>query len=261
MKSKASIRSHPIHPILICFPVALFTATFVFDVCSVLFDNPALSGSAYYTTMAGVIGAIAAAIPGIIDYTCTVPPKSSAKKRAATHGLLNTIMLLIFIGTLLYRKDGDGSIYVLIGAEAVGLVLMFISGWLGGTLVYRNQIGVDPRYADAGKWQELRIGNTSGPIRVAAADELSRDQMKLVVVDGKRIAIARTETSWVAFDDRCSHKGGSLAGGAMICSTVQCPWHGSQFDTVTGAMKAGPGKEGISTYKIFEDAGHVYLSL
>ena len=55
---------------------------------------------------------------------------------------------------------------------------------------------------------------------VAKRDELQVDQMKLLHIGGKRIVLARTEDGYVAFDDRCTHKGGSLAGGVMVCGTV-----------------------------------------
>jgi len=83
--------------------------------------------------------------------------------------------------------------------------------------------------------------------------------MKLLHVGSKRIVLGKTEKGYVAFDDHCTHKGGSLAGGAMICSTVQCPWHGSQFDVTNGQVKAGPAKENIHTYPVTESEGHVYL--
>jgi nitrite reductase/ring-hydroxylating ferredoxin subunit len=73
--------------------------------------------------------------------------------------------------------------------------------------------------------------------------------------------LAKTEDNYGAFDDRCTHKGGSLAGGAMICGTVQCPWHGSQFACTTGAVIAGPAKEKITTYPANEKGGKVYISL
>lgn len=117
-------------------------------------------------------------------------------------------------------------------------VLLSIAGWLGGTLVYRNQIGVDPRYANAGKWKEAYFKQNEGSIVVANAEELQENQMKLLHLQNKRIVLAKTETGYRAFDDRCSHRGGSLAGGAMICGTVQCPWHGSQFNTETGQVLA-----------------------
>jgi nitrite reductase/ring-hydroxylating ferredoxin subunit len=85
--------------------------------------------------------------------------------------------------------------------------------------------------------------------------------MKLVHVRGKRIVLGKTENGYVAFDDHCTHRGGSLAGGAMICGTVQCPWHGSQFDVATGAVKAGPAKEKINTYTVNEVGGKIMLVL
>jgi nitrite reductase/ring-hydroxylating ferredoxin subunit len=43
----------------------------------------------------------------------------------------------------------------------------------------------------------------------------------------------------------------------MVCGTVQCPWHGSQFDVRSGAVKAGPAKESIGTYQVEERDGKV----
>ena len=71
--------------------------------------------------------------------------------------------------------------------------------------------------------------------------------MKLAPLGDRRIVLARTEQGYVAFDDRCSHKGGPLSDGVLICGTVQCPWHGSQFDVHTGGVKAGPASEPIAT--------------
>src|SRR5690606_32302832 len=96
---------------------------------------------------------------------------------------------------------------------------------------------------------------------VATTDELKVNQMKLVHLNNSRIVISRTENGYAAFDDHCTHRGGSLAGGAMICNTVQCPWHGSQFDVRTGMVKAGPAKESIKTYPVVESDGKVFLTI
>ena len=93
------------------------------------------------------------------------------------------------------------------------------------------------------------------------ADELKLNQMKLVHIGKRRIVVARSENGYVAFDDRCSHKGGSLAGGSMICGTVQCPWHGSQFDVHNGQVKAGPAEEKIATYSVQERGESIYLTI
>jgi nitrite reductase/ring-hydroxylating ferredoxin subunit len=96
---------------------------------------------------------------------------------------------------------------------------------------------------------------------VAKEGELEVDQMKLLLVGDRRIVLARTEHGYAAFDDRCTHKGGPLADGALICGTVQCPWHGSQFDVHTGSVKAGPADEPMGTYKVDVANGEVRLSL
>jgi nitrite reductase/ring-hydroxylating ferredoxin subunit len=141
-------------------------------------------------------------------------------------------------------------------------VLLGMGGWMGGTLVNRNLISVDHRYAGAGKWSEARLrAGRDGRVVAARADELEVDQMKLLHVDGRRIVLGRTEDGYVAFDDRCTHRGGSLAGGVMICGTVQCLWHGSQFDCRTGAVRAGPAEEPIRTYEVEEAGGEVRLRL
>jgi uncharacterized membrane protein/nitrite reductase/ring-hydroxylating ferredoxin subunit len=260
MRSKAHIKSHPIHPILVAFPIAFFVGTVIFDVLGVIYDNESLYGVAYYMQVCGIIGAILAAVPGAVDYFKTVPPNSSAKKRATKHALLNVANLILFLVAWILKGNNINP-YIILILEIIGIILLAIAGWLGGTLVYRNQIGVDPRYANAGKWKEEEKDETKGQIEVASIDELKTDQMKLVHVNDKRIVIARTEKGYVAFDDHCTHKGGSLAGGSMICETVQCPWHGSQFDVNTGNVKAGPAKEKINTYNITEANGKVYLNL
>jgi nitrite reductase/ring-hydroxylating ferredoxin subunit len=126
--------------------------------------------------------------------------------------------------------------------------------------VYRNQIGVDHRYAGAGKWKEEEVtGDAGEAIDVAAADELKVGQMKLLHVNGRRIVLARTEGGHVAFDDHCTHRGGSLADGVLARGTVACPWHGSQFDAKTGAVQSGPAEKPIRTYHVKESGGRVRL--
>lgn len=260
MRSAAHFKSHPIHPILIVFPIAFFIGTFIFDILGIIFDDTNFYGIASYMQLCGIIGAVLAAIPGAIDYFKTVPPKSSAKNRATKHALLNVVNLILFC--IAWALKGDNiSPYIIVGLETVGIILLFAAGWLGGTLVYRNQIGVDPRYANAGKWKEEYKDGNEQQMEVADVNELQVNQMKLIHVNAKRIVIGKTENGYVAFDDCCTHRGGSLAGGAMICGTVQCPWHGSQFDVATGMVKAGPAKDKISTYNVLEKGGKVYLNL
>ena len=177
MRSRANIKSHPLHPILVCFPIAFFSGTLVFDLLSWIFSAPALANTAHHLSIAGICTALLAAIPGLIDYLYTVPPKSSASKRGARHGLLNVLMLMVFISVAVFYKDLN--LFVRMGLETAGFAILCSAGWMGGTLVHRNQIGVDIRYADAGKWNEETIEDGAKDLEVKVSD-LRPGQMKLV---------------------------------------------------------------------------------
>jgi nitrite reductase/ring-hydroxylating ferredoxin subunit/uncharacterized membrane protein len=259
MRSKASFRGHPSHPALIPFPFAFLIGAFVFDVAGVWLNRSALWTTGAHLGLAGVLTGLVAAIPGFIDYMYTVPPNSTGKKRATKHMILNLSAIALF--ALVWWLRGAASVQpdlLLLGGEGIATIALLSGGWMGGTLVSRNQISVDHRYANAGKWKEENIAapRSGEPITVSA-DKLEVNQMRLLRVGDKRIVLGRTESGFVAFDDHCTHRGGSLAGGAMICGTVQCPWHGSQFDVTTGAVKSGPAKESISAYRVELSDGKV----
>ena len=260
MRSRASYNGHPIHPALIPFPFAFLTGAFVFDALGWLFDRTAFWTTGGHLAIAGVLSALIAAVPGVIDYIYTVPPRSSGKRRATQHMALNLTVVVLFTTTWLIREPVAPSL-LLVTVELVAVGLLARAGQMGGVLVSRNQISVDHRYADAGKWKEVTIDSSPDQtIEAAAVDELKVNQMKLLHVGGRRIVLARGEERHHAFDDRCSHRGGSLAGGVVICGTVQCPWHGSQFDVSTGLVKAGPAREPIRTCQVVTREERVYIS-
>jgi nitrite reductase/ring-hydroxylating ferredoxin subunit/uncharacterized membrane protein len=262
MRSAAHFKGHPIHPAIIPFPFAFLWGAFAFDAGGQLLDRPALWQTGGHLAIAGIIAALVAAVPGFIDYLRAVPPQSSGRERATKHMLLNLSTVAAFAVALFLRADAAAPGTVPLLLEGVGVGMLSIAGWLGGTLVNRNQIGVDHRYAGAGKWKEHTLDKRRGePIVAGSVDELEVNQMKLLRVDGRRIVLARSEKGYTAFADSCTHKGGSLADGAMICGTVQCPWHGSQFDAHTGAVKAGPAEKGIEVYSVRERAGQILLDL
>jgi uncharacterized membrane protein/nitrite reductase/ring-hydroxylating ferredoxin subunit len=283
VRSHAAVSSHPLHAMLIPFPFAFLVGAVFFDAIALLGGLPTFWLVGHYLMAAGIITALVAAIPGIIDYATTVPPRSSAKKRAATHGLTNSVAVALFAIAWFNRSLNEPDLMVL-AIEAAGAAVLSSGAWMGGTLVYRNQIGVDHRYASAGKWRESTISVRQGDfVTVADAEELKPGQMKLLHLNARRWVVARTAdaaaeaaaanpglaaagaahhsngSEFAVFDDRCPHRGGSLADGCLVEGTVQCPWHGSQFDVRTGSVVAGPAKEGIATCEVRIDAGNVSL--
>lgn len=261
MRSKANLNGHPYHPALIPFPIAFLSGAFVFNALGMWFRSPALWTTGAYLAIAGVGTGIIAAVPGLIDLVYTVPPHSSGRRRAVKHMLLMlTTVGLFALSCLLRDATSAPPGTTVLGLEAAGTLMLMAGGWLGGTLVTRNMASVDHRYANAGKWQEESVEpGVDGAIIVEAGD-LGVDQMRLLRVDGRRLVLARTADGFVAFDDRCTHRGGSLAGGVLMCGTVQCLWHGSQFDVVTGEPKAGPAELGIATYRVEAQGDHLRIS-
>jgi nitrite reductase/ring-hydroxylating ferredoxin subunit/uncharacterized membrane protein len=249
---------------LVAFPAAYLFGSACIDVWARATNRPRWFRTASHLNLLGIASALAAAVPGLIDYVFAVPPKSTARDRATNHMLANVSALACFAAARASRHTDDDvpRLWALV-AELAGLGLVTTGGWLGGTLVYRNQIGVDHRYANAGKWRVEPRRLADAMIDVAASDELQPGQMKLLRLDDERgehrIVLARTAQGYAAFQDRCTHRGGSLADGALVGCTVQCPWHGSQFDVMTGRIEEGPAKEPIATYAVEERDGRVWL--
>jgi nitrite reductase/ring-hydroxylating ferredoxin subunit/uncharacterized membrane protein len=265
MRSAVHLSGHPVHPMLVGFPVAYLLGSACIDLWAGATNRPAWFRTARHLNALGLGAALAAAVPGVIDYVLTVPPQSSAHKRATNHMLANVSALVLFAASRAGRRnDDERPTWWRVATELCASGLLTAGGWMGGTLVYRNQIAVDHRYAEAGRWRSETIaaeGGESGLVDAGADDELRVDQMKLLHTGGRRIVLARGERGYVAFDDRCTHKGGPLSDGSLACGVVQCPWHGSQFEIETGAVKHGPAASAVRTYEVTQRDGRVWLRL
>ena len=263
MRSKASVDGHPLHPGLIPFPFAFLIGAFVFNAAGLAFGQPSWWTTGFHLSIAGTATAVLAAIPGFIDYFATVPPKGVTRSKATWHMLLALGTLGFFVAATWVRGSAALPPTALtLALELVGVLLLSAAGWVGGMLVVRDQISVDHRYAGNGRWNEARVArDADGTVVAATCNELGVDQMKLLKVDGQRIVLARTAKGYAAFDDACTHGGGSLAGGAMICGVVQCPGHGSQFDTRTGTVRAGPATRPLNVYQVDASDGVVRITL
>jgi uncharacterized membrane protein len=146
MSSPAKIAGHPIHPMLIPFPIALWVFSLVADLIYVWRDNPAWGWIAFYTLAGGIIGAVLAAVFGIIDYFSIRDKKVS--RIAAWHARINVLALLLFAASF-YLRTGSGarliggSLTIPLTLSILGVLSITISGWLGGELVYKHGVAVE----------------------------------------------------------------------------------------------------------------------
>jgi uncharacterized membrane protein len=142
VESKAKIMGHPIHPILIPFPLGLLSTSVVFDVVYLLTGNGKWSEISFWMIAAGVIGGLAAAVFGLIDWLA-IPSGTRAKAVGMWHGATNVVMVTIFIVSWLLRADAPGEpgiVAIVLSFVAVGLASL--GGFLGGELVVRLGVGV-----------------------------------------------------------------------------------------------------------------------
>lgn len=148
MASPASIAGHPIHPMLIPFPIALWVFSLVADIIYLWRDNAAWAWMAFWLLLAGCLGAVAAAIFGIIDYLAI--EKKEVKSIANWHARFNVLALLLFAASWYLRTDKgsdmvNDSLTIPVALSVVGVIAVTISGWLGGELVFKHGVAVNPQ--------------------------------------------------------------------------------------------------------------------
>ena len=147
MYSKIKILGHPLHPMLVGFPVAFYTTTLAAFIYYTEKGDIFWFKLAFVANIAGVIMAGIAALPGFIDWLF-IPPNIKAKRIGVLHMISNVIALLLY-GTSVYVikdkwTDTNPNVEISIFLTGIGFSLTLIAGFLGWTLVQKHHVGVDP---------------------------------------------------------------------------------------------------------------------
>jgi uncharacterized membrane protein len=150
MESRAKLFGHPIHQMLIVFPLGLLAMALVFDAIHLVWGNGYWSEIAFWMIAAGVITGLVAAPFGFIDWLA-IPSGTRAKRIGAIHGGGNLIVVLLYAASWLARSSAPASPSTIAFVLAfAGGALALVTGWLGGELVDRLAVGVDEgAHADA----------------------------------------------------------------------------------------------------------------
>ena len=146
MYSKIKIAGHPVHPMLVGFPVAAYTGTLAG------FAVYAATGHQFWLNLAialnliGVCAAALAALPGLADWAFGIPRDSEAKKAGLIHAGLNVIALGLFLAALVsYAADWNGpaaSATLGVILSAIGVTATVMAGFFGWMLVQDYHVGV-----------------------------------------------------------------------------------------------------------------------
>jgi uncharacterized membrane protein len=138
MNGPVKILRHPVHPMLVVFPLGLLATSFIFDLIAKLTGNQGLYGVSYWMIAAGIIGGLLAAIFGFMDWT-GIRSDTRAKRIGAYHGLGNLAIVILFALSWWMRSNDANRVpgAVEFTLSLLGFLLALVTGWLGGELVYR----------------------------------------------------------------------------------------------------------------------------
>lgn len=213
---------HPLHPVLTDVPVGAWTVAAVLDMIG------AEEGAGVAIGI-GLLGAVGSAVTGLTDWSET---EDRARKVGVVHAALNVIATGMYTASFFMRKSRRRRQ----GAVAMSMLGYAISGaaaYLGGHLVFGEQIGVDhTATADSRKPEKFR--------QVMAAAELREDKPAYVEAEGVGIVLVKRGERIFALTNTCPHLGGPLAEGKLVGDAIQCPWHQSELALEDGHVVNGP---------------------
>lgn len=147
--SKAAIAGHPLHPLLVTLPVGSLILLVVSDLASRATSDPFWALASYWLTLAGLVTGILAALTGFIDFASR--PQTRRLSIAWMHFLGNGVAMLLTLGNFLLRRPDPAAAVsgIELGLSVLVVLLLLVTGWLGGEMVFRYRIGVTGTAAGA----------------------------------------------------------------------------------------------------------------
>jgi uncharacterized membrane protein len=144
VETRLKFLGHPVHPMLIVYPLGLLSAAVVFDILYIVTENADLATFSFWALAAGLVGGLAAALFGLIDWL-GIPGGTRARRIGALHGGGNLLVVALFAMSFALRLDNAQYLPEILPAVVglVGASIALITAWLGGELVYRLRVAVD----------------------------------------------------------------------------------------------------------------------
>jgi len=146
MKSHFHIKGHPIHAMLVSYPIALYMIALLLDLLYLWKGDPLWFQMAFWVMLFGLIGNLLANLSGVVDFLAILREAPEARQTAVIHLSVGWLLVILYGSSLLLRNWGliqeGSSATVPILLNLVGAVFVGLQGWFGGELVYRFGIGI-----------------------------------------------------------------------------------------------------------------------
>lgn len=264
---------HPLHPILVHFPIGLLMLSLTLDALSLVLERGGayLGGSLY--VMTGAVGVAALAAPVGLADLLSVRRDSRTFRIGLTHLTVMSLVIATLAADLWLRwsqwkspgfaadAQVSGSALML---SLLGISLLGFGSFLGGRMVYGDGVGVGRhRRATPVPLRTITVSAAPGTdefVTVAPDDELGESETLRVDVDGTVMAVTRTGGAVHAFGEFCTHRFGPLSEGRVCDGQVECPWHRSVFDVRTGRATGGPAKKPVPSFPVRVEEGPIRVS-
>lgn len=241
---------HPLHPALTDVPIGAWMMAVIFDLIW-LFAPGAPEWAVRGAQVAGgvgILGALAAAVTGLADWSDSYGPERTT---GLYHAALNTLALILFIVSGALRLGtATGVSDIGVALDILGLISVLIAAYLGGHMAFALGTGVNHAgWGESGESYEAAL-----PVA-----EMPANGLKRVVVAGAPVVMLRMGDRYYAIGATCSHAGGPLDEGELQGDVVQCPWHGSRFNMRTGKPVTGPASIAQPRYDVRVRDGMIEL--
>jgi nitrite reductase/ring-hydroxylating ferredoxin subunit/uncharacterized membrane protein len=218
---------HPLHPVITDIPLGAWTLALLFDIIYLVRGTHGWVSAADVSIVVGLLGALGAAVTGYTDWHETI---GRERRVGVAHGLLNTVVIVIYLASLSLRVSGSSrGLAIVLGVIGYGIVIS--AAFLGGELVFSIGTGVNHH-----AWQEVPTKFT----RVMLEGQLTDNMLVKAMAGDTPILLYKRGNTICAISETCSHAGGPLSEGELDGNVVQCPWHASRFDVCTGQVRGGP---------------------
>lgn len=164
---------HPFHPMLVTVPIGAWVASIVFDLGSHVVAAPGfLAEGSRWLIAIGVLGALAAAMVGFLDFFA-IPPGTKAFRTGLVHLGLNLTVTAAYVVNFLWRLGSHGQGAVALGPVVLSLIslgTLGVSGYLGGKLAYRYGVRVAEEATQAEGFRRSTSAATGSPKATRHAD-------------------------------------------------------------------------------------------